>query len=144
MINLGDESIDLVFTSPLLRTRQTAEIAGKILKVSPKVDKRLREIGFGIYNNGPLETMWKSFKSEDKRIRKSPPKGESYQEILERLVDFLNSVDKKYQGKSILLVSHEGTLFLLQGKIMGFSIEETIREFPLDKRIHKGEIRELN
>lgn len=141
---LLDKNINFIFTSPLLRTVQTAEIAEKILKIKPKSDKRLREIDFGIFNNGPLEKMWKHFKNEQERIRKRPPKGKNYSEILERMYDFLKSTDKKYKGKNILIISHEGPLFLLQGKVNGLSIKETIIKVPLDKRIHKGEIRELN
>ncbi len=88
--------------------------------------------------------MWKHFKSEEDRIRQRSPKGETYAEILERMMSFLRDIDRKYKDKNILVISHEGPLFLLQGKVMGFSIKETIKKFPLDKRIHKGEIRELN
>ena len=141
---LLDKKIDLIFSSPLLRTMETAGIAGKLLKLKPRPDKRLREIDFGIFNYGPLQKMWKHFKDEQERIRKRPPKGKNYAEILKRMCDFLKSTDKKYKGKNILIVSHEGPLFLLQGKVMGLSLKETIRKFPLEKRIHKGEIRELN
>lgn len=137
-------SIDLIFASPLLRTQQTAEIVGKELKIKPKIDKRLREVGFGIFNGGSAEKMWKSFKGEEERIKNGPPRGESYTQILERMMDFLKDIDKKYKNKNILIVSHEGPLVLLQGKVMGLSIKETIKEFPLEKRIHKGEIRKLN
>jgi len=139
-----DRSISLIFASPLLRTKQTAEIVGKLLKVKQKLDKRLREVGFGIFNYRPLESMWRSFKKEEDRIRQGPPEGETYTEILERMIDFLKDIDKKYKGKNILIISHEGPLFLLQGKVMGLSIKKTIKKFPLEKRIHKGEILELN
>ena len=143
-LDLEGQSIDLIFASPLLRTEQTAEIVGKMLKVKPKLDKRLREIGFGIFNKKKLESMWKYFKTEEERIRQRPPKGETYSEILDRMLDFLKDIDKKYKGRNILIVSHECPLFLLQGKVMGLSIKETIKKFSLEKRIHKGEIRELN
>lgn len=141
---LKDKNINLIFSSPLLRTKQTAEIVGKLLKIKPKFDKRLREIDFGIFNSGSLEKMWEYFKTEEERIKQRPPKGETYPEILERMVSFLKDVDKKYKGKNILIISHEGPLVLLQGKVMELSLKETIKEFPLEKRIHKGEIRELN
>ena len=143
-LDLEGQSIDLIFASPLLRTKQTAEIVGKILGVKHKLDKRLREIGFGIFNKKKLESMWKYFKSEEERIRQRPPKGETYPEILDRMMSFLKDTDKKYKGRNILIISSEGPLFLLQGKVMGLSLKETIKEFPLEKRIHKGEIRELN
>lgn len=143
-LDLEGQSIDLIFSSDLLRAKQTAEIAGKILEVKPKFDKRLREIGFGIYNNKKLEGMWKSFKHEESRISKGANGGESYKDILGRMMSFLEDINKKYKKRNILIISHEGPLFLLQGKIMGLSFKETIKEFPLDKRIHKAEIRELN
>jgi len=138
------EKIDLIFASPLLRTQQTAGIAEKILKAKIKTDKRLREVGFGIFNARPLVGMWKSFKNEEERINKKPEKGESYKECLARVFDFLKTTDKKFKGKNILIISHECPLFLLHGKFVGLTIKETIQAFPLDKRIHKGEIRELN
>ena len=138
------QTIDLIFNSDLLRTRQTAEIAGKIFGVKPKSEKRLREINFGIFNNGSLERMWKHFKTEEERIRKSPPKGESYVDILNRMMSFLKEINKKYRGRNILIISSEGPLFLLQGKVEGLSLKDTIKKYPLEKRISKGEIRELN
>lgn len=142
-LTLKGQTIDLIFHSDLLRAKQTADIVGKIFKVKPKADKRLREIGFGIFNNGSLERMWKHFKTEEERIRKRPPKGESYVDILNRMMSLLKEVDKKYTKRNILIVSHEGPLFLLQGKIEGLSLKQTIKMYPLEKRIHKAEIREL-
>lgn len=136
--------IDLIFSSPLLRTRQTSAILSKIFKKRPKIDKRLREIGFGKFNGEHLVGMWKSFDYEYERINKGADGGESYQEILDRMWAVVEDLEKKYAGKTIMLVSHEGPSFLLQGKFMGLSIKQTIEEFPLEKRIHKAEIRELN
>jgi len=141
---LRDKNINLVFASPLLRAKQTTEIVGKELKIKPKIDKRLREVGFGIFNGGASEKMWKFFKGEEERIKNGPPRGESYAQILERMINFLKDIDKKCKGKNVLIISHEGPLFLLEGKIRGFSLAETIKEFPLEERIHRGEIRELN
>lgn len=136
-------SIDLIFASPLLRTQQTAGIVGRMFKVKITTDKRLREIGFGKYNGKNLEGMWKSFKHEEDRINKGADGGETYVEILDRMFGVVEELEREYSGKNIILVSHEGPLFLLQGKLIGLSIEETIKEFPLERRIHKAEIREI-
>jgi len=142
--SLKDKNINLIFASPLLRTKQTAEIVGKALKVNPKIDKRLKEIDFGIFSPGPIKDMWNYFKKEEDRIKKAPPKGETYVQILERMMSFLRDTDKRYKGKNILIVSHEGPLFLLQGKVRGLSLKETIKQSPSEERIHKGQVRELN
>lgn len=136
--------IDLIFNSPLLRTKQTAEIAGKIFKVKPKADLRLREIGFGKFSGKSLDSMWRSFKQEEDRVSKGADGGESYEKILKRMAAVVKYIEKKYKDRNILLISHEGPSFLLQGKFMGLSIKKTIKKFPPEKRIHKAEIRELN
>lgn len=140
---LMNKKIDLIFASPLLRTMQTAEIISKKLKVKVKIDKRLREMGFGILNLCSVEKLWAYFKSEESRIREKAPRGETYLEVLDRMLNFIKDIDKKYKGKNILIVSHEGPLCLLQGKVEGFSIKKTIEIYPSNKRIKKGEIREL-
>jgi len=135
--------IDSIFCSPLLRTRQTAGIAGKIFRAKSKTDRRLKEINFGKFNGKNLEGMWKSFKREEMRINKGADGGETYRQVLGRMMDFVKETEKKYKGKTILIISHEGPLFLLQGKVMGLSFKETIKKFPLKERIHKSEIRQL-
>ena len=141
---LLDKKIDLIFASPLLRTKQTSQITGKILGIKPKPEKRLREVGFGIFSGQPLSKMWNYFEDEQERIGKNPPSGETYSQTLERISGFVKEIDKKYKNKIILLVSHDCPLTLLQGWVSGLSIEQTIKEFPLNKRIHKAEIRQLN
>ncbi len=44
--SLKNKNIDLIFSSDLLRTKQTAEMIAKELKLSPRYDKRLREVKF--------------------------------------------------------------------------------------------------
>src|SRR4030042_4160549 len=43
------KKIDLIFSSDILRTKQTAGILGKTLDIKPKFDTRLREINIGIF-----------------------------------------------------------------------------------------------
>ncbi|MBI2049958.1 MAG: histidine phosphatase family protein [Candidatus Staskawiczbacteria bacterium] len=144
ILKLKDKNINLIFTSPLLRTRQTAEIAGKVLKVKPKIDKRLREIGFGVFNSKSIFDFHGQFKKEEERISHSAPRGETYRHLLERMFSFLKDIDKKYKGKNILIISHECPLFILEGKVKGFSLKEIIKNNPFKNRIHKSEVRFLN
>ena len=143
-LKLKDKNISLIFVSPLLRATQTAEIVGKVLKIKPKIDKRLREIDFGIFNSKSIFDFHVQFKKEEERIKYSVPKGETYTHLLKRVFGFLKDTDKKHKNKNILIISHECPLFFLEGKVMGFSLKETIKNSPLEKRIHKGEVRMLN
>ena len=140
---LQNKNIDFIFASDLLRTKQTAEIVGKALKAKPEFDKKLREVGFGGLNGRPAEELlYLSFEKE--RLQNSFKKSETYENVLERVYDFLKEIDKKYKNKNILLVSHQAPLWVLANKVKGFSLEEGLKRNPKHTRIDKGEIRKLN
>ncbi len=140
-------SIDLIFVSPLLRTRQTAEIVAKVVKVKPKVDKRLRELEFGIFNGGPAEDFMEYFENKKERIHKSAPRGENYSHILKRVLSFFKEINKKYKNKNILIVSHQAPLLLLLGEIHKNSISESMDgliNVTGEKKIIPGQLIEIN
>lgn len=140
---LKNVNIDLIFASDLLRAEQTAGMIGKDLDLKVKFDKRLREINFGIMSGGPAEKFVEFFKDRKERIHKHIPKGESYTDVFKRVSKFLKEIDKKYKGKNILLVSHQAPLFLLEGYMNGLSVPEIISEFPPERMLKTGTLREI-
>jgi len=104
--------VDMIFSSDLIRTRQTAETVGKILNVPVELDERLREYNVGIYNGKTKEEFDPVYPLE-KRWTEAPEGGESNGEVQNRMVSFVNEANKKYSGKKILVVSHGDPLYLL-------------------------------
>ncbi|MCX6721210.1 MAG: histidine phosphatase family protein [Candidatus Staskawiczbacteria bacterium] len=144
---LENKNIDLIFCSPLLRAKETAGIVGKKLNIKPKIDKRLRELGFGIFNGKPVEDFERHFANHADRIINKPPKGENYQDVTKRMFEFFKNINKKYKGKNILIVSHQAPLLLLRAKVNGHLLSESIESLEKifqEKRITKGELIELN
>ena len=47
--SLSIDSIDTIFSSPLIRAKETAEIISNHLDLSYSIDERLREIDMGIF-----------------------------------------------------------------------------------------------
>ncbi len=149
---LKKEKIDLIFSSDLLRTKQTAEIASEEIGIKIKFDKRLREFNMGKLN-GKLVTEASKFWDPEgklkpmeyflKRFKVKAPGGESYTDAKKRMYGFLRAIDKKYQNKSILIISHEVPLTLMEGATEGFSNEEIIR-YRQKKKIKVGELRKLD
>lgn len=135
-------SIDLIFCSPLLRTKMTAEIVGKILHIKPKIDKRLREQGAGDFNGLPFMGMSIFFGERGlRRFKIRPKNGETYIEIKKRMVDFLKDTDKKYKGKNILIISHELPILFLSCTVKGIPN----KDFYLKREeIGTAELRQLN
>lgn len=144
---LINENIDLIFSSPVLRTKQTAEIVGKLLEIKPKFDKRLTELGFGILNHKSVEEFKRYFKNFKEKIEKKIPKGENYIQVSERMYNFFEEINGRYKDKNVLIVSHQAPLLLLRAKVLGHSLSESIERLEKifeEKRITRGELIDLN
>jgi len=148
---LKKKKIDLIFSSDLLRTRQTTEIVAKEIGIKPKFDKRLREINMGIFNGKSVKEAGKfwSRKGETplehylKRFKIGVPGGENYMDVKKRMYQFLEEINQKYQNKNILIVSHEAPISILEGAVKGFSPLEIIK-YRLGSQIQTGEYRKLD
>jgi broad specificity phosphatase PhoE len=139
---LKKKKIDLIFFSDLLRTKQTAEIVGKKLKIDPIYEKRLREVNVGKLNGAPIAEFRKFFKGRMERFTKKLPGGENNNDIRERMYKFFQDLEKKYSGKRILLVSHQLPFVLLEAKIRGLDDKKTIDSYK-EMSLELGKWKEL-
>jgi isoleucyl-tRNA synthetase len=113
---LKQKQIDLIVTSPFLRTRETASLVQQELGLSDSmvmVDERLRETGLGVYSGRPIEEWRKFFGTIAERFAKGPEGGESFTEVRRRVGEFLFDIERRYTGKNILIVSHGNPLWLM-------------------------------
>lgn len=86
-------NIDAIYSSPVRRARETAEIISRRLNVDFFTDIRLREIGFGRFNGERLENV-PEFTYESEEIEK-------WESIEERMLSIINEKDG-----NVVLVSH--------------------------------------
>ena len=135
---LQQMKIDMIFSSDLLRAKETAEIVGKVVGIKPEYDTRLREIDFGLLNGKPIEELL--YLSFAKKIKEK--KSETYQNVLRRVKKCFNEIDKKYKDKHILVVSHQCPMWVLETAVHGLTLKEALK-IPKRKRIQRGELRKL-
>ncbi len=140
---LERENITKIFSSDVLRARETAEIIGNELNVRPEYDSRLREYNVGVYSGKPIEYFTKEFGSQIERFEKRPEKGETYEDIKKRMKDFMNNMEKKYNGENIVMVSHQVPIILLLGVMEELSNEMIFEKYLEKDRINNGEIVEI-
>lgn len=112
---LKEYPIDVIYCSDLGRAVETAEIIGKELKLDVTPTESLREMGFGIWEGMPLKEIEKIYPETFKMWRNEPEKvhiegGETLSMIKERQDKLIEELNKKYNGKHILLVSHSVTV----------------------------------
>lgn len=125
---LKDRKIDSIYSSDALRTRQTAEIVTKELGLEVHFDERLRDVNWGIYQDGPKEKYAQLFSSREEKFSKRPPKGENWNDVKERVSEVLKEIGEKYKNKNILIVSHGDPLWLLAGIIKGLGRDELLEK----------------
>ena len=140
---------DLIFVSPFLRTRETAEIiAGKlgVKAENIKIDPRLSEVNAGIFSGGSLEKYRAYFKDQAEKFTNSPPEGETLTQLKKRVFESVLEIEARYHGKTILIVSHEDTLWMLRTAMEGSTDAESVHEKETVQKgsfIKTGEFREL-
>ncbi|MBI2041975.1 MAG: class I tRNA ligase family protein [Candidatus Nealsonbacteria bacterium] len=120
---LKKEKIDLIFSSDILRARQTAEIVSKELGAEIEYDLRLRDINLGDFNGKPMAEFYKVFNLRD-LFWKRPLNGEDWPDCKRRMFQFVKNLEKKYKNKRILIVSHGDPLWLLEGAFRGWTNEQ--------------------
>ena len=112
---------DLIFTSPMKRCLQTAEIINKKLKVKIIVRPELTERGKGVlegkndtetaeYTNNALNT---DFFARNLEVDYSPYGGESIEQVRQRLKIFTKDLLRDYPDKKILVCTHMGIMKVL-------------------------------
>lgn len=97
------KGFDVVFCSDLKRAIKAAELTFE--NAVPIIqDKRLRECNYGKYNAQPSAIVEPL---QEKYINEKFPEGESYEDVKERISDFLNFLKNNYDGKSVAIVAHK-------------------------------------
>ena len=143
---LKDKNIDIIISSPFLRTTQTAEVvAGEIGFDKEKIiiDPRIHELNWGDLDGQPFEEFLKIRQDYIDHIDKKIPGGESFQEAKNRFGEFIYDIDSKYSHKNILVVTHGIGLEVIPAVHQGLTKEET-DQLIKDKRYQPAECYELN
>lgn len=116
---LATVGADVIFSSPMQRTKETAEIIAEAAGLNVEFDKRLREAGFGIFNERTQEDLLKKYPNVEERISPDRADGiESFINMRGRLQSFLDDLRQKYSGKKVIVVSHGDPLEQLHGILM--------------------------
>lgn len=123
---LQDVHFDAVISSSLIRAVETASI---VSGYNPDViirDDRLRELNFGEWEG----IHHRELKENHKEVLEkwgsdwkntAPPGGESFFEIYIRVKSSIEDIIKKYRGKKVLIVSHQGTMKIIPMVLLGLT-----------------------
>jgi broad specificity phosphatase PhoE len=122
---LRRDELDAVYASPMARTLETARIISAPHGLEPRPELGLREIDYGRWEGrlrGELEAehaqeydAW-----QEDPLTVAPQGGESGIQVLARALPVLRRIVQNHRRRSVLLVSHKGTIRLLISSLLGF------------------------
>lgn len=115
------EDIDVIIHSGFMRTKETAELVYAAYPEAQLLeDDAIRELDIADGFEGKHWDEYNdNFATWEERFTKPLEGSENRRDVQIRMGQFLYGLEKKYQGKKILLVSHAGPLFALQCAAMG-------------------------
>lgn len=123
-------SLDVCYCSPLIRAKETAELALEGLGVPIIVEPRLTEMSFGIYEG--MENAYQTPECPINILFQHPEKyqgvegGETMDELFARTGDFLNEVISRdiKEGKNVLIIGHGAMNCSIISQIRGIEREK--------------------
>jgi broad specificity phosphatase PhoE len=118
---------DAVYTSPMLRARQTADPLCRLTGVEARVEDGLKEIGYG---------EWEGLRQEDVKQRwpaafehwaddvasRGTPGGETAFEVAARAMRVVEEIRSRHQRGNVLVVSHKATLRIITCALLGLDV----------------------
>jgi len=126
---------DVVFTSHLDRCRESARIFCRPLKKRPKIDCRLRELGFGVWEGKTADELMAekepSYAQWYKGKIVTPKGGESTESLRKRIKSFIRDCLKNYDNKKIIIVTHGGPIRMFLFELLKLK-QQHLFQFRID------------
>jgi alpha-ribazole phosphatase len=118
---------DAIYTSPMLRTRQTADALCRLAGIQATVEDGLKEVGYG---------EWEGLKQDEVKARwpeafdywaddvasRGTPGGETAFQVAARAMRVVEGIRTRHEHGNVLLVSHKATLRIITCALLGLDV----------------------
>src|SRR5258706_510722 len=113
---LKEAGVDTLVASPLERSKETAEIIGKKLGITPQYDSRLATWDVGEHEGKPCETSNPVLEDYAKNKQDEPvPGGESFNEFINRAFAGIRDAVLNNKDKNLAIITHNRVEATLRG-----------------------------
>jgi len=108
---LADDQIDLIYSSPLSRARELAELIAEERGLEVEIAPELVELSYGLWQGMGLDACARCNPGLEWRFRHDPwrvrfPGGETLADLRERVRGFLDRIRIEHRGESLLISGH--------------------------------------
>lgn len=119
--------VSAIYTSPMARTRQTAEPTERAARLTAVVEPGLTECDFGDWTGRTLTELMKL--PEWLAVQRTPssfrfPNGESFSHMQARMVDAVERIRAAHPGRTVVCFSHADPLKALLAHALGSHLDQ--------------------
>ncbi len=114
-----------IFCSDLQRAVKTAVPTANELHIPIYADQRLRECDYGDFTQKPSSLIEAE---RAKRIKEPFPNGESYEQCMQRMGEYLVWLKDNFDNQTVLIVGHRATHYGLEHFILDKSVEDCVSQ----------------
>jgi phosphoserine phosphatase len=132
---LIESNLEILYTSPLQRAAQTAQILANKLRIPLYIEPRFMEIHQGDWQTrlrSEIEQLYpdlfRRWESEPWEV--SPPHGESLSQVQDRVIDALAEIIDKFPNQCVGIVTHRIPIALIKIHNQGFD-RDIVRSMQL-------------
>ena len=125
-------NISAIYSSPIDRAMQTAEIVGKHCGIKPISDDRLIELDMGKFTMMPYNEIFEKhgnvfLKFYEGSLEISHNGVESFAEVQKRVFDIVDFVKNEHKDENVVLVTHMDPIKAMIGKVLSLDPEILFR-----------------
>lgn len=141
---LNDIHISAVYSSDLLRARQTADLAAGHLGLHVTLDPRLREMDLGDWEGMFSDAIKVQFPRELAARACDPwntraPQGESPRLVAKRVIAAVDEIARRHWGESVLIVAHGISLAIIRCFAHGIPLDKVYEYIPGNAKLYHVE-----
>jgi broad specificity phosphatase PhoE len=123
---LEQARLEVLYTSPLLRARQTAEIICEHIGIPLQVEPRLMEIHQGDWQTrlrGEIEDLYPELfhRWETEPWQITPPKGEHLSQVQQRVDVAVDEILARHPSQTVGIVAHRIPIALIKVRFQGMN-----------------------
>ncbi len=123
---LREVELAAIYTSPIERTFETAEVIADGRGLTPDIEDGLLEIDFGTWAGRTLKSLarlkaWRTVQHTPSMVRF--PEGESFAEAQSRAVDACRRLSQRHRKRTVAAVTHADVIKLVTAYALGTPLD---------------------
>ncbi len=120
-----DRNVDAIFCSDMQRAYKCGALIAMDKQIPLFIDSRLRECNYGELTQSDKKIV---DAEKPQRISTPFPGGESYEQCMHRMREFLDMLKSEYNDKTVVVIGHRATQYGLEHHINGKDILTCVTE----------------